>query len=422
MCEEEHMNFTLPSDGMEEGQRIPGKEIYTISARGRGRMKVKGCASARQGTKTTVTSKLNPSESSAELNSNFLEDYFTAHSEKSVKTSNHTLSKLARPKMDVTKVKSALMTAPSFEAEKRTLFEEYRSLFDYWLFQLSNEFNILVYGVGSKRTLLEDFCKQILTNSCHFVINGFFPGLTIKQVLNQITSEVLGHSGTFKTDVEHAHYIKKALEAEADKSKTQAKKSCREIFFVIHNIDGLSLRGDNPQTCLSILAQSPCIYMLASIDHINTPLLWDQEKLSNFNWVWHDTTTYEPYVEESSYEDSLLVQQSGKLRLNSLIHVLQSLTSNARGIFMLVAKHQLDKKSGSDGAYLGMSYQNCYMKCREKFLVNSDLTLRTQLIEFLDHKLIKSRKGPDGAEYLIIPVDNGVLTQFMEHDHGDIEE
>lgn len=40
----------------------------------------------------------------------------------------------------------------------------------------------------------------------------------------------------------------------------------------------------------------------------------------------------------------------------------------------------------------GLSFQDFYQRCREAFLVNSDLTLRTQLTEFKDHKLIRTRK------------------------------
>ena len=39
-----------------------------------------------------------------------------------------------------------------------------------------------------------------------------------------------------------------------------------------------------------------------------------------------------------------------------------------------------------------MSFHDMYQRCRESFLVNSDQTLRAQLIEFRDHKLIKSKK------------------------------
>lgn len=42
--------------------------------------------------------------------------------------------------------------------------------------------------------------------------------------------------------------------------------------------------------------------------------------------------------------------------------------------------------------FTGLSFQDFYQRCREAFLVNSDLTLRTQLTEFRDHKLIRTRK------------------------------
>uniref|UniRef100_A0A803VL72 Uncharacterized protein n=1 Tax=Ficedula albicollis TaxID=59894 RepID=A0A803VL72_FICAL len=83
-------------------------------------------------------------------------------------------------------------------------------------------------------------------------------------------------------------------------------------------------------------------------------LVWDQAKLSLYNWLWYETTTFNPYVEETSYENSLLVQQSGSLALSSLMHVLHSLTLNARGIFRLLAQHQLEKKDNP--SYPGGQY------------------------------------------------------------------
>lgn len=42
--------------------------------------------------------------------------------------------------------------------------------------------------------------------------------------------------------------------------------------------------------------------------------------------------------------------------------------------------------------YPGLSFQDFYQQCREAFLVNSDLTLRAQLTEFRDHKLIRTKR------------------------------
>ena len=45
-----------------------------------------------------------------------------------------------------------------------------------------------------------------------------------------------------------------------------------ELFLVIHNIDGATLRNEKSQAALAMLAQSPLVHLIASIDHINAPL------------------------------------------------------------------------------------------------------------------------------------------------------
>lgn len=172
------------------------------------------------------------------------------------------------------------------------------------------------------------------------------------------------------------------------------------------------LRSKKTQTILSLLAEVDFIHIIASIDHINAPLIWNHTQLGRLNWSWFDVTSFEPYKEETSYENSLLVQHTGALALSSLVHVFRSLTPNARGIFTLIAQHQIGEKDNSN--YIGLSFNSCYSKCREQFLVNSDSTLKAQLIEFRDHKLITSKKGSDGVEYLYIPVDSATLKQFIE--------
>lgn len=88
-----------------------------------------------------------------------------------------------------------------------------------------------------------------------------------------------------------------------------------------------------------------------------------------------------------------------------------------RGIFRLLIKYQLDNQDNP--SYTGLSFQDFYQQCREAFLVNSELTLRAQLTEFRDHKLIRTKKGTDGVEYLLIPVDNGTLTDFLEKEEEE---
>lgn len=184
------------------------------------------------------------------------------------------------------------------------------------------------------------------------------------------------------------------------------------MYLIINNIDAPLICSEKNQTYLSLLAQLPYIHIIASIDHINAPLIWDQTKLNHYNWIWFDVTSFNMYSNETSYENSLLVQKHGRLALSSLLHVFNSLTPNAQGIFMILARYQYDQRDNSN--YAGMSFHDCYQKCREAFLVNSDLTLRSQLTEFLDHKILRLRKSSDGIENLLLLLDENTLHEFLE--------
>ncbi|XP_036110062.1 origin recognition complex subunit 2 isoform X1 [Molossus molossus] len=340
--------------------------------------------------------------------SDLVEEYFEAHSSSKVLTSDRTLQKLKRAKLDQQTLRNLLSkVSPSFSAELKQLNQQYEQLFHKWMLQLHLGFNIVLYGLGSKRDLLERFRATMLQDSMHVVINGFFPGISVKSILNSITEEVLDHMGTFRNVLDQLDWI-------INKFK---EDSSLELFLLIHNLDSQMLRGDKSQQIIGQLSSLHNIYLIASIDHLNAPLMWDHVKQSLYNWLWYETTTYSPYTEETSYENSLLVKQSGSLPLSSLTHVLRSLTPNARGIFRLLIKYQLDNQDNP--SYIGLSFQDFYQQCREAFLVNSDLTLRAQLTEFRDHKLIRTKKGTDGVEYLLIPIDNGTLTEFLEKEEEE---
>uniref|UniRef100_A0A673B6B8 Origin recognition complex subunit 2 n=1 Tax=Sphaeramia orbicularis TaxID=375764 RepID=A0A673B6B8_9TELE len=337
-----------------------------------------------------------------------VEEYFEAHGSSKVLTSDRTLERLHTPKLDRETLIRLLEGKPScYSKEIQQLHKKYCKHFNKWMLQLKLGFSVLVYGLGSKKALLEEFRVSHLSQEIHLVVNGFFPSITLKSILNALTCEVFDHQGSFRTPADQIQFISKTLKDSPDLN----------VYLIIHNIDGPMLRGEKTQCALGQLASLPNLHLVASIDHINAPLVWDQFKQSQFNWLWWECVTFQHYAEETSYENSLLVQQTGALALSSLTHVLRSLTPNARGIFKLLVKFQLENKDNP--SYTGLSFQDFYQRCREAFLVNSDLTLRTQLTEFRDHKLIRTRKGADGVEYLIVPVEANTLVDFLENEEGD---
>merc|ERR1719365_287599 len=145
--------------------------------------------------------------------------------------------------------------------------------------------------------------------------------------------------------------------------------------------------------------------------------------MSKFNFIWGDSTNFLPYTEETLNENSIFAQQ---MALNSLARVFETLTPNAKAIYVIIAKFQIKAVADLEDAgsqegniyYQGISFKDLYQKSRKSFYINSDLTLRAQLTEFRDHKLIKERKGvDDGIDYLLIPLKNETLKEFLEqHD------
>eukprot|EP00095_Tigriopus_kingsejongensis_P011502 maker-scaffold56_size446035-snap-gene-3.23 protein:Tk11502 transcript:maker-scaffold56_size446035-snap-gene-3.23-mRNA-1 annotation:"origin recognition complex subunit 2-like" len=338
---------------------------------------------------------------------NNAEAYFEAHGGKGVDTSDRTLSRLKKPRMSQEEVDELLQEQPvKYQEEIGSLLADYRRKYKKWHSLLKQDFNIVLFGLGSKKGIIQEFQSQFLESESVLVVNGFFPSLTVKQILNSISVDILGSPNSFSSIPEQVEYIRKVLSDPEEE----------DIFLLIHNIDGSMLRNDKAQTTIAQLAEHPKIHLICSIDHINAPLIWDQHKLSKMNLVWFDTTTFLPYTEETRNENSLMVKDSGRLALNSLTHVFASLTPNAKGIYNLIINFQIQaiEDLGGPHSYNGISFQELYQKSRQKFLSNTDLTLRAQLTEFIDHKLISIKKGSDGMDYLTIPLGNATLQEFLD--------
>ena len=391
------------------------------------------------------------SQSQKEIHSNFklkenTDLYFESHGKdgnigERIHTSDNTLSRnLKTPLLSPEDLKSILDKENiQYQADINKLLVKHRLMFDRWLLWLGQEFNLVTYGLGSKRELLTNF-HQLLNEkdpTAHvLVVNGYFPSLSLNHILKGIENDLLdGEDLKNKVvskdeNIEQCDIIFRLLEYLND-----------YIYLIVHNIDGLPLRADKIQATLAKLAAHKRVRLICSIDHVNAPLLWDADKRSKFNFVWYEATTFQPYTEETLNENSLILMSSangggsgGALALSSLSRVFESLTPNAKEIYLTIVKYQLEaleevkkeqlsENSTNDQSqiqvtgttYQGLSFKDLYRRCRRAFLVNSDLTLRAQLTEFRDHKLIKERKGfDDGIDYLIIPLNTMTLTEFLD--------
>lgn len=141
------------------------------------------------------------------------------------------------------------------------LNQSYEQLFDKWVYVLSENFNIILYGIGSKRSVLQQFQKQKLSDYPCIVVNGFFPSLTIKSILETIVMDLLKCSNV----PSNVGDVVKLID-------TRLTDDDIELFLIIHNIDGMMLRNAKAQTVLASISKIKNVHTIATIDHINAPL------------------------------------------------------------------------------------------------------------------------------------------------------
>jgi len=109
----------------------------------------------------------------------------------------------------------------------------------------------------------------------------------------------------------------------------------------------------------------------------------------------------------------LLVCQ-GQLSISAVEHVIESLTPNARRIFRLLIEAFLSNVNTKD--YEGMKFVELYEQCKRSFYVNNEQNLRLQLIEFIDHRLIKLCKSTqDGLEIVkLLLAEQDIMKQLLD--------
>ncbi|KAH8683016.1 origin recognition complex subunit 2-domain-containing protein [Tricladium varicosporioides] len=317
---------------------------------------------------------------------------------------------------------------------RKVLQELHAKSFNQWQFELSQNFNICIYGYGSKRSLLMRFTDHIYKHSADrenrkiVVVNGYVHNLTIRDVLNTVASALSGPGQKIGSQpAEMLQHVITMLEED----------NSQQITVIIHSIDRLPLRRPATQAILSRFASHSQVNLIASADHPNFPLLWDSSLRSTYNFLFHNCTTFEPYSAEVDVVDEVneLLGRSGRRvgGKEGVSFVLKSLPENAKNLFRVLISEQLvamDENVGStaeeeeDGdekrpnhtrkSEIGVEYRVLYQKACEEFICSNEMAFRTLLKEFHDHQMVTSRKDVLGAEMLSVPFRKEELETILE--------
>jgi origin recognition complex subunit 2 len=405
--------------------------------------------------------------------------YFT-YSASRTQTSSNVYTQLVLPLTGEEYVEGIASSSKRLKPLKPSILEpdSLKDLFSRFIFELNEGFNLLCYGYGSKRRVLNQFASEVCSKHGHVVVaNAFQPDFTIKDLLSRI------HTLPPVQDL----VLGATAEKQAGQIAAHLSKQTQHVYIVIHNIDALPLRSTRSKTVLSLLASNPRIHVIASVDHLNTSLLWssselfarksdttdDSTSISAFNyttdaasnpsynanrgfaWLWHDLSTLSPYDAELAFADrsSIAGASSASRRKGALdaasgaaagnpaamsetaaSHILASVTQKAKKLFILLGKRQLaaiedaegDQQQkqkvggGAAGAsqdlqQYGMAYDVLFNGARDDFIAANDGALRSLLAEFRDHGLVLSApSATGGAEVLWIPLRKERLVSVIQ--------
>ena len=322
-------------------------------------------------------------------------------------------------------------------------------LFSRFLRELDEGFNLLFYGWGSKRKLINKFATKCSKEGHVVIAHGFHPNFAIKDLLNSICNiPELSSLPPPPVGIENqARWIYDFFGSPPSK---------RPLYIVVHNIDAAPFRTTKAKACLSLLALNPCIHLIASVDCISAPLLWSSTELSNrkcgyappeqvsphgFSWLMHDLTTLRPYDVELSradrssisgvfgrtrmrHEAGVVFQDGVHMTETAAVHILASVTQKAKKLFVLMGRRQLE--SAEEGGDLSLGDLKQYaigsemlLKiARDNFVVTNDTALRSLLCEFRDHGLVVAAQNSSGSgEALWIPLRTERLSSVLSTIH-----
>jgi origin recognition complex subunit 2 len=333
------------------------------------------------------------------------EHYFHQNRGGGAKTSNNTLASLALLDHEEYFPLIRKFRDPHTD-DMDFLLDLHARSFHQWQFELSQDFNLCIYGWGSKRTLLNNFATHLynhhIDHTSHkiVVINGYVHTTTIREIFNTVARAILGPEHTAKLGSQPTEMLESL-------SSLLAEDKEKHITLVVNSIDAVPLRRSATQNLLARLSTHPQISLIASADHPSFPLLWDSSLRSTYNFLFHDCTTFAPYDIEVDVVDSVhdLLGRSGRRvgGKEGVRYVLKSLPENGQNLFRVLVAEQLITMDDSNGMLgfdeemdededgmsrtnglrqeVGVEYRVLYQKAVEEFICSSEMNFRTLLKE-----------------------------------------
>ncbi|PAV63385.1 hypothetical protein WR25_06321 isoform B [Diploscapter pachys] len=305
------------------------------------------------------------------------------------------------PACDLQSLREFLATKENSKVHKKTL-EDYTRLFPKWTVFLAKKFNLLLYGIGSKREILAQFYDYLSKYSA-MQIDGSHPNANANALLTSINEFMkLKNPCNRRSLPDWAASIVRHIDS-----------SHKQLLLFVHNIDAENFRSEVCQSVFSALGSKNAVRIIASVNHINAMSIWNTSQLSALNWIPVEVSTWQVSLKDIENCDSSFLgfdKRNNKMThsLTSLDIFWKSLAVNSRSIFRLFFAMHF-----TNGQTNPVSFWDLFNAAKDEFLVSTDTALRTQLVEFKDHCIIRMSRSEDGSDILHGILDRQLVDDFL---------
>lgn len=322
-------------------------------------------------------------------------------------------SRLADPVINGGSSTSHIDHASNFHLPQiQAMNKQYGHLHAFWIGLLLQGFHLLFHGYGSKQNILQHILRDAPAIRAQYrvvVLDGNHPELCVDRVLDVLAHGLqLSLTGTRKAD--RVLSLVNALAAPPSPSN-------RRLLLLIVNIEALMARHEALQLLVCRLANlaGRRVALVATMDHIQASFAWASSLLDQSRWIFQELVTFIPFAGELYGLEAALkgvaspAANSLSLQLAAAYTVLANLTLSSRKIYGLFLRQALASLSKSLPTLalpsnsqqqqrlqkvqqlqpdIGLSFHQFFLLARDQFLASSETSFRTQIREFLDHKLL----------------------------------
>jgi hypothetical protein len=287
-------------------------------------------------------------------------------------------------------------------------------LHSHMLTLLQNKQNILLYGLGSKHTLLHSLHSSLKAHFHILYCNSTQPGITLKTLCTNIaklitTPLLFSPSEKLKSDTNYKSILNAYTQSNhkmpfrvtdqlcwlqrfmAKVNACQSRAARIRFLVVVQQIDVLFADQDFVPF-FKRLAGICGVGLLASAESVRVFANCDSPALDALGFVSLNVNTYLDYAVIPNYYAPLFTKNLD-VKESGLIYVLKSLTKNhryaeigfvfGRDVLKLIGSHQLENPHEK-----GITNAELFEKALENLILSSQDILKNYLIEARDHKVI----------------------------------